>query len=265
MYDFLKGGHMFDFKNYIVEMSIEDLNMDFLKRAEKVTTFNLTTKDMESVKFKKEIQYLFKKHFFPEFDLDDCVDKLDVNTLNGLIKKLKSQNKNKFQNLYKYNLKGIGPGEVLMYFLINKSYLGGGGSAGVDLVVVGDDKYEIKAVSVSPKGLVYDFKVGGTLNLSPYITQLLDLKKRAGAAGKGNEIPTNSIREIEKKFPTEFKRVLDGYRKETYDNYFKNHAIIFMNNKTSKMGEIVSVKNVQRNDIGILAVTSGTIKPTVRI
>ena len=38
-----------------------------------------------------------------------------------------------------------------------------------------------------------------------------------------------------------------------------------MNNKTAKMGEIVSIKNVQMKDIDILAVTSGTIKPVVRI
>lgn len=256
---------MLHFKKYLVEFDTEDLDLEFVKRAEKVTTFNLTTKDMESLKYKKEIQFLFKKHFFPDFDLNDCIDKVNMNTLNDLVKKLKTQNKNKFENLFKYNLKGIGPGEVLMYFLINKAHLGGGGSAGVDLVVVGDDKYEIKAVSVSPKGYVYDFKVGGTLNLSPIMTQLLDLKKRAGAAGKGNEIPQNSIREIARKFPADYKKALDAYRKETYKDYFSNHSIIFMNNKTVKMGEIVSIKNVQMKDIDILAVTSGTIKPVVRI
>lgn len=253
------------FKNYLVEFQIEDLDLDFVKRAEKVTTFNLTTRDMEDLKYKKEIQFLFKKHFFPNFDLKDCIDKVDMNALNNLTKKLKTENKGKFNNLFKYNLKGIGPGEVLMYFLINKAHLGGGSSAGVDLVVVGDDKYEIKAVSVSPQKYVYNFKVGGTLNLSPIVTQLLDLKKKAGAAGKGNEIPTNSIRSIAQKFPIEFKKVQEAYRKETYNNYFRNHSIIFMNNSTSKIGEIVSIKDVKRNDIEIDAVTSGTIKPRVRI
>ena len=40
---------MLHFKKYLVEFDTEDLDLEFVKRAEKVTTFNLTTKDMESL------------------------------------------------------------------------------------------------------------------------------------------------------------------------------------------------------------------------
>ena len=39
-----------------------------------------------------------------------------------------------FSSIYKYNIKGVGPGEVMLYFLLNNGHLGGGSSAGVDIV-----------------------------------------------------------------------------------------------------------------------------------
>ena len=55
------------FKSFIREMaevSIASLNPDFLKRAQKVTSFNLRGSDFESLKYKAEIQYLFRTFFF---------------------------------------------------------------------------------------------------------------------------------------------------------------------------------------------------------
>ena len=61
------------------------MDLDFIKRAEKVTSFNLTTKDFQSLSYKKEIQHLFNKHFFPEFDLNKTVDKINMSSINSLI------------------------------------------------------------------------------------------------------------------------------------------------------------------------------------
>ena len=64
------------FRTFLKEMAavnVADLDTEFLKRAQKVTSFNLQTKDFESLKYKSEIQHLFHMHFFPKFDLDNTL------------------------------------------------------------------------------------------------------------------------------------------------------------------------------------------------
>ena len=61
---------MYNFKSYLkaldeqIKIGGEELNLDFLRKAERVTSFNIVTKDFESLNYKKEIQHLFNKHFF---------------------------------------------------------------------------------------------------------------------------------------------------------------------------------------------------------
>ena len=70
-------------------VEISDLDSEFLKKAMKLTNFNLSPTDFQSLKYKKEIQFLFRTHFFPDFDLDDCLDQVDINKLNNIVAKLK--------------------------------------------------------------------------------------------------------------------------------------------------------------------------------
>ena len=49
-------------------VDISDLDANFLSRAQKVTSFNLRTRDFESLQYKAEIQHLFRTHFFPNFN-----------------------------------------------------------------------------------------------------------------------------------------------------------------------------------------------------
>jgi len=47
---------------------------------------------------------------------------------------------------------------------------------------------------------------------------------------------------------------------------FKNHKIIFINNRSEpKLGLIESIKQVGIDDIMIERITSGTVKPKVRL
>ena len=76
------------FRTFLKEMAavnIADLNTEFLKRAQKVTSFNLQTKDFESLQYKAEIQHLFHMHFFPDFDLDNTI-KGDIKINDAAIK-----------------------------------------------------------------------------------------------------------------------------------------------------------------------------------
>ena len=256
---------MIRFRNYLAEsVKMENLDLEFIKRAQKVTSFNITAKDLESLTYKKEIQYLFGLHFFPKFDLNKTINTVDKNRLNALISTLKSQDSANFKAMHKFQPRGVGPGEVTLYFLINEAQLGGGGSAGVDLVV-GSRKYEVKAVSVTGRGqYANNFKVGGTFTLSDIIADTIALKKKAGL-GASSEVNTGQIEVIKKQFPSEMEDIFKRYQKRTYDNYFKNHEIIFIRNDTNAIGEILAVKKVKMDDIEFERITSGTIKPRVKL
>ncbi len=246
-------------------VEISDLDSEFLKKAMRLTNFNLSTRDFESLEYKKEIQFLFRTHFFPGFDLDDCLDEVNAEKINSVIAKLKALDSKMFTKMHKYNLKGVGPGEATLYFILNKGHLGGGASAGVDLVH-GSSKYEVKAVTLSSTGHVKDFKIGGTENLSGIISDAVKLKKKAikRYTNRDTEINKSQIGEIKRKFPTEWSKIENEYKNQAY-NYFKEHDVIFMNNKTKKIGEIIAIKKVKKSDIELENITSGTIKPAIKV
>jgi hypothetical protein len=242
-----------------------NLDMTFIKSTLRTTSFNLSASDFTSTKYKKEIQYLFNMHFFPNFDLDRTIDGIDKDKLNNLIASLKSENKEMFRQLHNYNLKGIGPGEVTLYFLVNNCKLGGGSSAGLD-VIVGSKGYEVKGVNVTTDGMAIDFKLGGTVPLAEIINDLNKLRERLGISGAKSEIPVTVIRTMKEKAPKEFNEIEKKYAKTAYDDYFKNHDIIFINNsKSTKVGNIEAIKQVGLNDIFIERVTGGTIKPKIKL
>jgi len=245
--------------------TVADLDKDFMRSAMKSTSFNLKAKDFESLKYKKEIQFLIQNHMFPAFKMINTVNAISPSKLKGAINALRqSDSNNNFDNLYKYNLKGVGPGEVMLYFLCNNAHLGGGSSAGLDLVDASGN-YEIKSVSYSKQGYVSNFKVGGTFNLSPIIQGIAKLKEEAGL-GKGSEINAGELAKIKIKFPKELKKFYADFAKLTYDNYFKNHDIIFMANLKGggyQIGDLIDVKRVQKKDIVLERITSGTIKPRI--
>lgn len=236
----------------------------FLKRALRVTSFNLFAKDFESLEHKKEIQHLFNVHFFSSGSPKFITGALTETNLKAAINKLRVINPSNFENLHMYNVKGVGPGEVTLYYLIDKAHLGGGSSAGLDLVV-GSKGYEVKAVDASPQGYVNNFKVGGTFSLAEIIQRVAALKKKTGL-GAGAEINSGQLQKIYEKYPKELQKCYDDFAKITYDNYFKNHEIIFLSNKNGggyQKGDVIRIMKVEKKNIRFERITSGTIKPRV--
>jgi hypothetical protein len=256
------------FRDYIKEESeiaMADLRMEFINNALKITSFNLSPADFTKLDYKKEIQYLFNMHFFPRFDVAKTINDVNISRLNALIATLKNEDISMFKKLHNYNLKGIGPGEVMLYFLINSAKLGGGTSAGIDLIV-GNMNYEVKAVNVSPDRIAYGFKLGATFSLDDVKKNLNKLRIKSGSGGSASEISANKLKDMREKFPTEFNAIEAKFAKLSYDNYFKKHDVIFINNaKTAKIGNIEAVKRIMPNEIFIHEVTSGTIKPKVKL
>jgi len=241
-----------------------DLDTQFINRALKITSFNLTAKDFQSLKHKKEIQHLFFTRFFSKYNMSKMLNRVNESKMKALIKDLRQHAGSEFEHVYKYNLKGVGPGEVMLYVLLNNAHLGGGSSAGLDLVDASGG-YEVKAVDYSPQGYVNNFKVGGTFSMADIIRGVQELKKEAGR-GSGAEVNSTDLQELEKKFPDEIKGYYKKYAEVTYNNYFKNHAIIFLSNKKGggyQLGDVIAIKKVEKKDIVFERITSGTIKPRI--
>jgi hypothetical protein len=242
------------------------MDLEFINRAQKITSFNLNAKDLQSLKYKEEIQYLFNTHFFPKFNIKkETIQGVNINKLNNAINILKSQDSSMFAELHKYNIKGIGPGEATLFFLIKNAYLGGGSSAGVDLIA-GSEKYEVKAVNITSDGFITNFKVGGTVPLSNIITFLNILREKFNLGGSKTEISGSILASRKEKAPKDFAKIQTAYADVTYNNYFKNHEIIFINNATGpKLGNIEAIKQVNKADIFIERVTNGTVKPKLKL
>ncbi len=241
-----------------------NLDSTFLRKALERTSFNITEKDLQSTRYKSEIRYLYMQHMFPKFNERLFVSQINTSNLNRAIIALKRENNSAFQTLLKFQPGGLGPGEVLMYFLIDGAQLGGAGSAGVDLVV-GAKKYEIKAAVIKADGSeAYGYKTGGTFNIADLMSRFQDLKRKSGGRGSMTEIGKKDVELIKEKFETEYNKLNEDYAKRAYDNYFKNHEIMFIrNNPGSNIGTVETIMIPKIKQIEMERMTSGTIKPTV--
>lgn len=242
----------------------------FIQRATRVTSFNLTSSDFTSLRNKREIQYLYAQHMFGSFDPDSSLDRLEVRRYNALVKKLKADSRDQYKALHNLALKGVGPGEAVLYLLTKKGHLGGGSSAGVDLVV-GSLNYEVKAVkwkSKAAKDYVMDFKLGGGIvgmtQLESDIQALAaQLKlKPPGAA----EISGSIFQKMQEMAPSEYQALEKRYQKLA-KSYFGRHNVIFIQNEANQpdYGEIISIKVVEESDIKMERFTSKSIKPLIKI
>jgi hypothetical protein len=262
----------FDMIQEMAAMNVSKLNAEFLARAQKVTSFNLKGDDFITLDYKAEIQHLFHMHFFPKFDLEKTIKGTPTkNELNKLIKKLKQENPSKFKALHTYNLKGVGPGEATLFFLIDKAHLGGGSSAGVDLVV-GSNKYEVKAGNFNAKQNAYkDFKLGGTVPMDRMVKAAFELRAIVDPKLRmGNEKNGVNGKQIEaimkdKGLASKWNKDVETPYRKAASRYLNKNPLILMINTTPKnqVGEIYHIGNVKDSQIFVDVVTQGTIKPKI--
>ena len=97
------------------------MNNDFIKRVTKITNLNFKASDFTSLDYKQEIQHVINTFLFPKFK-PTKLNTINVDVLNSSVVKLKQEDSAAFDSLFaSYNLKGVGPGEVLLYFLIDNA------------------------------------------------------------------------------------------------------------------------------------------------
>jgi hypothetical protein len=243
----------------------------FIKRATRITSFNLTAADFQTNRYKKEIQSLYQQHMFPSFSPDMALKSLNMRQYNNLVGQLKSDDKIQYEKLHNLSLKGVGPAEAVLFLLTQEGHLGGGSSAGVDLIV-GSKKYEVKAVkwkSKSTKDTVSDFKLGGNI---PGMTQLeSEIQRAFFDAGYTKlpgtpEIKGSLFQQFEKENPDVYRGFEKRYQKLA-QSYFSGHETIFIQTEANQadFGEIIAIKKVKPEDIKMERYTSRSIKPLIKV
>jgi hypothetical protein len=249
----------------------DKLNAEFIKRATRITSFNLSSSDFVTTQFKLEIQTLYSQHMFPSFKPADALVSMNIDGYNNLVKILKRDSGSQYEKLHNLALKGVGPGEAVMYLLTKTGHLGGGSSAGVDLVV-GSSKYEVKAAkwkSKQAKDAVSDFKLGGNITgMTKVETDIQNLAYKLGLVKfKGAaEIKGSIFMEMKNKAPEEYDKIEKQYQKLA-GGYFGSHETIFIQTEKNQpdFGEILAIKKVKPSDILMERFTSKSIKPIVKI
>lgn len=268
------------------EKFIDGLDLDYINKCSVSNAFKIDTKDLQSLTFKSEIRFLITRKYFPELQTSDIFlpNITTAKELNKSLSTIASLNPGAMLDLLQLNAgSGLGPGEALLYFLLDGVTIGGGSSAGVD-VIDGGTKYELKAVKLRKNDMMLtDFKLGGTVDISGIQKKLMDLKiamletlpnvKEGEKTGINNDhikaFQNSKVKKvIKERGLTNYEDLEKEFQELAYNEYFKAHPIIFMGSKganKSEFGRIFAIMDVQKEDIRMHQVTSSTIKPGVII
>jgi hypothetical protein len=270
------------FKKYLnlqEEIELRDLNGDFLKKALRLKTFSITSKDLQFLEHKKEIQFVVRTTWFPDLDLNSTISstKFDKVAHNELLSKLKSSDKTNAGNLIHYSMPGIGPGEFMFYFMYDKLTVGGGSSKGVDLKL-GSNTAELKSIKVSvsgrskwvPQGWISGFFMGGAVDTSALANKIhVEMQKQGikkGGSGSGLEYAGGAMAELKQKSPTKYAQFEREFGRLA-NTYFSKETVVFINNTStqSSYGEILHVGPVNARNVRMEVITQSKIKPMVKI
>lgn len=214
--------------------------------------------------YKFTIQTIINDNYFKGEDQvnEEIVNSFSQDSLNKRIKYLRDNHRTNFTKLFTNKIAKIGPGELLLYYLIDTCFLSPDESH--DLTI-NNIPYEVKAVSISEAGNAYEFKTGNTPYLSPVIGKLLNLKADLKIPGNTQTAEATVIKEMRKKAPSAYSVIEDEYRDLIYTKYFKDKCFIFLLNKTLRLGEVVHLGQIQKNDISIYRYSGGTIHPQINL
>lgn len=227
-------------------------HLELFSTATKYMYFNLDRKLFQSLDYKEQIQELFKTNWFKGINSLEIKDLNDFYKLNDVISDIKNDEM-LFNRLFHYPLKRTGNGEVLLYLLIQNSYLSSSRTPGRDIVVDNID-YEVKNCIVSNKyknNNIYfsNFKLGHSFCVRNIIN---NIENYFGKIPKGSEMDTARNNE-------DFLKMEEVYREIVYNEYFSKNNMIFID----KNGYIHFVGKVNKEQIFIDTITEGTIKPMI--
>ena len=265
---------------------LKDLNREYIRKAMAIKSINIKAKDFGTLEYKREIQYMIAQHWFPKFPLNMIQEKLTTqsqNVVNKAIKYLRENYYNTFMQLWNFPAAGIGPGEAMIYFLVNKAMVGGGGSAGIDIMILDGDKYELKAATISKDRVAAGFRLGGTVKVSDMVQQVVQFKKdlnlKFGGSGE-EEVNKADLIQIRKTYPSEMRKIESEFVMKAHQYLSKNKLLLFNNNKVGTTakdedargnlrrdvgGNIEFIGTIKRNQVKLGQITQGKPKPEVKL
>jgi hypothetical protein len=264
--------------------SMDGLKLDFINQKSVSNAFTLKAKDLETTDYKNEIRFLIARRYFPGLDISGITMASVTTTaaMNKALNTLYKLNPSGYTELLEREISGLGPGELILFFLLDNASVGGGNSAGVDIIDNGTP-YEVKAVNKTGDGKLVNFKLGGTVNISDVQSKILKLKAEllkfdpSIAEGEKTGVNNDHMKGFESdefiehcknmKIKDSFADLNDYFQKIAYNGYFKNHPIIFMGSKSASKadkGRVYDIVQVTKKMVGIHKVTNGTIKPYVK-
>ena len=139
----------------------------FIAKALAVTRFNLNESDFITNDNQRSIRHLYSLNLLPDLS-DHYTSTVNATNLNRSISKLRTNSN--FEAVVKTKYGQQGPGEVLMYLLVNGAKLAGQGQGG-DLRV-NNRMYEIKGAKKNKDDQYVDFNLGGTVAESDIISRI---------------------------------------------------------------------------------------------
>lgn len=227
----------------------------FIRRVTRVTSLNLTARDVETLEYKNTIRELIKQHISYGIDwkqaTTNTVDKDVINSKISYIRRVSN-----LDDLYRNKIKG--PGEFLLFLIIDDAILLPDKQGEVDMRV-GNKEYQVKSYRTSDE-YVKDIRLSG-FEVSSIANDLMKLKEMVGL-GKSSGVTKREIDVIKQKSKSAFDLIELKYKTLIYEEYFKPVEFIVFDSGTQL---IKTVKRVKMEDISINRYESGTIRPDIKI
>lgn len=253
---------------------------EFIRRATRVTSFNLSLSDFTSDTHKDTIRHLYETYFFSSLRDAKFVSGFDISSdsavklYNNLVDGLKRDNRQQFEKLHFSTVPGIGPAELAMYLLTDGILAGGSQSKDLS---IGNKHYEIKAAKLYNKrggtrSQVFDFKLGSSVpGMDGVINDLQTtmFNKKLIPSKYPSSITGTQLQKFKETDEKAYNDIAESYGvlAASYLNKGKS-GVIFIQNEANQadFGHILAVKqNFKSKDIVMERYTMGVIKPIVNI
>lgn len=242
----------------------EEQKLIYKNNAARVTRINIADADTYVVTYKEAIRELISQHITPVNWKNATTNRVTVTDINNCIRDIKSQRGVDINKIYNYKIKG--PGEFLLFLIIDDAVLMPDKEAEIDMKVgagSAQKSYQIKSYATSDE-LVRDLRIGG-IEISSFATELMALKVKAGITETNPGVTQTQIQRIKAKSPElskEFTAIETRWANYIYEQYFKKVDFIFLDSggKTVK-----SIKSVKPEDITLQRYDSGIMRPTVKL
>lgn len=214
----------------------------FRQRVTNVRNLNFKLQDFQNLEYKKIIQDIFDEVYFTSLQngLHSLTSDFVGDTLESSIKKL--QRDPKYLELFNNVLSGsVGPGEMVVYLLTNKSTLSGRQKSG-DINQTNGAVYEVKAIPVSGTArIAKDVAVGGTVDFSSVINKLVDLGRKHNISVSRSSTGNTIIRSLREKDKETFEEIEKEYRATVYKGYFSKFGLILFGSTGSSKGHLIKL------------------------